>query len=578
MVKKILSHLWISNNNIDNDVVKLDEIKNSVDKLITPNDIEKIRYFMMELIEKNIWVKPSIETSENTIKIKLKANFNWDLQQTIIYLLSADNNYYLKKQKYISIWYNWTIDLWNIDISFNNYNDFEITIELNKILQDEDLKILKDVLENNFLNKINITSNNINSLDVINLLWLNKQDKCVVNNNQINLSIHTGEKIDPSKQEIQNILNLISLLNRNYYMKLEWISYLDNKNNITIIESWYWNSIQNKYNLSIEFWENEIIINIDSNITINSSFLSNIIKNLIDHISNLSDNTKNSINKLKDMWVMVIESKEKEHTLSINQLYEKKWFIWYDDIKEKVETNIVFPWLNRQQYKKFQQNHFENIKNIIPNASLFEWWPWTGKTTYANIIWEYLNFPFIYLPISSLMSKWYWESEQKLNTILELVWKIWEENGWSVVMIDEIDEIWGNRDKTHEATWRITWVLLKKLDWFEKIENMLLIASTNRKDFLDQALLSRFTQQIFFRNPELKEIESILTHYLWIKNIEENILKKLIWKSWRDLKNLSENFVRYFTKLSIDQDNDNLNKNKEFVEFISKIDIIQKNN
>jgi AAA+ superfamily predicted ATPase len=43
---------------------------------------------------------------------------------------------------------------------------------------------------------------------------------------------------------------------------------------------------------------------------------------------------------------------------------------------------------------------------------------------------------------------------------------------------------------------------------------MLLIASTNRKDFLDQALLSRFTQQIFFRNPELKEIESILTHYL----------------------------------------------------------------
>lgn len=81
-------------------------------------------------------------------------------------------------------------------------------------------------------------------------------------------------------------------------------------------------------------------------------------------------------------------------------------------------------------------------------------------------------------------------------------------------MIDEIDEIGKNRENSHEATGRMTGVLLKKLDGIEQVKNLLLIGSTNRKDSLDPALLSRFSRQVFFRLPDINEIRHILSLYI----------------------------------------------------------------
>jgi SpoVK/Ycf46/Vps4 family AAA+-type ATPase len=50
------------------------------------------------------------------------------------------------------------------------------------------------------------------------------------------------------------------------------------------------------------------------------------------------------------------------------------------------------------------------------------------------------------------MSKWYGESELRLDRIFELARKAGEENGGIIVMIDEIDEIGGNREDSHEST------------------------------------------------------------------------------------------------------------------------------
>jgi AAA family ATPase len=54
----------------------------------------------------------------------------------------------------------------------------------------------------------------------------------------------------------------------------------------------------------------------------------------------------------------------------------------------------------------------------------------------------------------------------------------------------------------------------------EKLDNILLIGSTNLSNSLDPALLSRFSQQIEFRLPDEKEIISILKYYLPI--LEDN--------------------------------------------------------
>ncbi|MCP4523444.1 MAG: AAA family ATPase, partial [Candidatus Gracilibacteria bacterium] len=215
-------------------------------------------------------------------------------------------------------------------------------------------------------------------------------------------------------------------------------------------------------------------------------------------------------------------------------------------------------------------NKFPNIKNLIPNFAIFEGSPGTGKTTEAKIIGKYLGYPFIYIPINAITTKWYGESEAKLNNIFEITGEIAKEHGGAVLMIDEIDEIGANRDNSHEATGRVTGVLLKKLDGFEKVDNILLLASTNRMDKLDSALVSRSSLNINFRNPNTNEIESILNHYIPnLGQLSEDGIKVLNGKSGRDLSNLAKDFVSKLLKQNLAGDFDNTDFiNTEFKNFI----------
>jgi len=544
-----------------------DWVKTRIDNIIEPGDLEKLRYFIMKLVEKNTWERASIKTDadQNNITIDIKWNIDWNLEKIILKIVSAENKYFIKKNNIFSS--NIKIDWGNYFIGFDEYSNFIIYIDLKNKLKDNDLKDIKDLLENNIFNNLEISKNNITLPEITQVLSLTTKDKCVIDWNKINLSIYTPEKIQLANKELEKIISWLNSLNKKLFLKLNKKHCFEESIQIEIIEISYWIDTKNRHNLKLSIEENEIILTLDSHSRVEVSFLENIIKNFINSVKSLGEKTETSLEKLKEMWVMVIEnSSEEEKDLSLEEIYDNRWFVWYEDIKEILETNVVYPWLNKEKYIELQEQIFENIKNIIPNAVLFEWPPWTGKTTTAEIIGEYLKFPFVYIPINALMSKWYWESEKKLSAILELVWKIWEENSWVVVLIDEIDEIWWNRDKTHEATGRMTGVLLKKLDWLEKLDNLLLFASTNRKNHLDSALLSRFTKEIFFRLPKQLEIKSILNHYLWIEIENEELLKRLMWKSWRDLKQLSEDYARYYIKQSLG--NQDLDKQKEFEKFV----------
>lgn len=119
-------------------------------------------------------------------------------------------------------------------------------------------------------------------------------------------------------------------------------------------------------------------------------------------------------------------------------------------------------------------------------------------------------------------------------------------------MIDEIDEIGRNRDESHEASGRITGVLLKKLDGMEKVGNLLLIGSTNRKESMDSALLSRFSQKVFFRNPVSSEVRRIFSHYLpAAASLDESDFEGLAGMSGRDLRNLSEDLAREYLRRKV---------------------------
>jgi ATP-dependent 26S proteasome regulatory subunit len=114
-----------------------------------------------------------------------------------------------------------------------------------------------------------------------------------------------------------------------------------------------------------------------------------------------------------------------------------------------------------------------------PRAVLFEGPPGTGKTTSAKIIAAQVGIPLMYVPLESIISKYYGEAEKNLSHIFEMA----AELEGCIIFIDEIDTLGGNRDNDgmHEASRRVLSALLRRLDSFESNDNTLLICATNRK-------------------------------------------------------------------------------------------------
>lgn len=65
----------------------------------------------------------------------------------------------------------------------------------------------------------------------------------------------------------------------------------------------------------------------------------------------------------------------------------------------------------------------------------------------------------------------------------------------------------------HEASRRVLSTLLRKIDSFESTTDVLLICATNRKQDLDQAMLSRIDLSIKFSLPDKHSRAAIFRRY-----------------------------------------------------------------
>ncbi|MDR3237788.1 MAG: AAA family ATPase [Spirochaetia bacterium] len=182
----------------------------------------------------------------------------------------------------------------------------------------------------------------------------------------------------------------------------------------------------------------------------------------------------------------------------------------YEEVKRTIRESIIMPLQNPAVYDKIAGLTRRVFEPNRPRAILFEGPPGVGKTTAARIIAGEAGTPLIYVPIESIMSKWYGESSRNLAEIFDIS----EDMGGAILFLDEIDSLAGSRDQNmFEATRRILSVLLRKLDGIDAAENTITIGATNRKDDLDNALISRFDQSIFFPLPNAQERSAIFGGY-----------------------------------------------------------------
>jgi len=182
----------------------------------------------------------------------------------------------------------------------------------------------------------------------------------------------------------------------------------------------------------------------------------------------------------------------------------------YEEVKRKIRESIIMPLQNPEVYDSIAKMTRKVHESNRPSAILFDGMPGVGKTTVARIIAGEVMIPLVYVPIESIMSKWYGQSSQNLAEIFDAC----EDLEGCILFLDEIDSLAGSRDQNmFEATRRILSVLLRKLDGIDSITNTIAIGATNRKKDLDHALISRFDQCIHFPLPNEQERASIFANY-----------------------------------------------------------------
>ena len=225
----------------------------------------------------------------------------------------------------------------------------------------------------------------------------------------------------------------------------------------------------------------------------------------------------------------------------------------YEEVKRQIRESIILPLQNPGVYDEIAKLTRKTYESNRPRAILFEGSPGVGKTTVARIISGEVKSPMVYVPIESIMSKWYGQSSQNLAQIFEAA----DEMGGAIIFLDEIDALAPSREQNmFEATRRVLSVLLRKLDGLDSASSTLTIGATNRMMDLDHALISRFDQTIHFPLPNAKERAAIFGNYAMHLGEEElaEISEMCDGLSGRTIKDICEFAERRWARMLIVKD------------------------
>jgi transitional endoplasmic reticulum ATPase len=191
-----------------------------------------------------------------------------------------------------------------------------------------------------------------------------------------------------------------------------------------------------------------------------------------------------------------------------------------EDVKEELREIVEYPLKYRDAY--------EALGIEVPKGVLLFGPPGTGKTLLAKAVATESGANFIAVRGPEVLSKWVGESEKAIREIFRKA----RQAAPTVVFFDEIDAVAPARGMGIDTgvTERIVNQLLAEMDGIEKLENVVVIAATNRPDILDPALLrpGRFDRLIYVPPPDKQaRLEILKVHTRKVALDEDVSLEEL---------------------------------------------------
>ncbi len=166
---------------------------------------------------------------------------------------------------------------------------------------------------------------------------------------------------------------------------------------------------------------------------------------------------------------------------------------------------------------------FKRLGVKPPKGILLYGAPGTGKTLMAKAVANESEANFISIKGPELLSKWVGESEKAVREIFKKA----RQASPTIIFFDEVDSLAPRRGMGGDSNVneRVVNQLLTEIDGLEEMEDVVVIAATNRPDILDPALLrpGRFDRIILTPAPEEKgrlEIFKVHTKEMPLKGVD----------------------------------------------------------
>ena len=223
-----------------------------------------------------------------------------------------------------------------------------------------------------------------------------------------------------------------------------------------------------------------------------------------------------------------------------------------DDIKHIFQTTLIDR-LKPEAMERFQKDG--NRKPIQSNFLLYGP-PGTGKTFIAEALAGEMKIPLYELTSADIKAGLYGESEKNIKSIFDQLEKKFKKTGeYSILFVDEANDLFSSAKNGSRGDTSLINLFLQKTNNSAE-RGIIVIAATNYKEQIEDAMLSRLGKQIYVSHPDeqLRKalVESEIKRSKYTLNITDDDIKELVDKlsgfSSRDItKIIKENINEHLT-------------------------------